>query len=79
MKYVQCLLVKKNKQMVSFIPTNLARVDYVLKLKTRNDSWDDGWVVKEVYKDSERDGVVNLNKISKLHRKATGDDTPKEK
>lgn len=78
-KYVQCLLEKKNERLVSFIPSELARLDGVLKLRNHGDSWDDGWVVREVYWDSQRDDVVNLNKISKLHRRATGDDTPKER
>lgn len=52
--YVQCLLQKKKdnclETYVTFLPLQYAKKGKILKLKSRGqESWDDGWVVTDVY------------------------------
>jgi len=75
--YTQCTLRKKNTYQVSWIPAKFGKVGQVVKLKTKDDKWDDGWVVEtagepDVLPDDSRKAI-------REHRKRTGDALPKIK
>ena len=46
--YRQCTLQKGNTTTVSWIPEEFAKTTKILKLKDRDDVWDDGWRVVQV-------------------------------
>jgi len=52
--YKQCLMIKMISdtgflKQVAWIPSSFAKVGRNLGFKASDDSWDDGWVVKEVW------------------------------
>ena len=46
--YEQCVLSKRNKTTVSWVPINLIKRGAVLKIKEA-DEWSDGWKVIQAY------------------------------
>lgn len=73
--YIQCLLVKDLTSQVSYIPKEFAKQNKTIKLKT-GDDWDEGWLVKEVYHNSETTEPPDWRKLIRGHRKSTGDSLP---
>jgi hypothetical protein len=47
--YSQVMLKNSNKVMVTWIPITFSQVGRVLKLKRSDDTWEEGWVVTEIY------------------------------
>lgn len=50
--FKQCVLQKKlptgHKTTTTYLPVEFAVVEKVIKLKGKNDEWEDGWVVESV-------------------------------
>lgn len=65
--YVQCKLKKENAEEVAFIPLKFASKNKELQIK-KNDEWEDGWKVFEVYSNSKCTKDVAL-KAESEHRK----------
>lgn len=65
--------------MVSWIPSNFAKVNKVLKLKRKED-WEDGWMVVSASENEvDERNLPDYHKSIKGHRKMTGDNMPKMK
>lgn len=76
--YRHCRLVKPvgtcEKVVVSWIPEKFAEVGRVVKLKDDDKTWEDGWVVREVWSSRlPADQVPDFHELSKAHLRATGD------
>ena len=74
--YVQCTLEKGNSQQTSWIPKKFAKLDGVLKLKSEDGKWDNGWVV--ILVGTECEDTPDWRKSVRNHKKRTGDSLPKE-
>lgn len=76
LEYRQCLLVKTEKDstssLVTWIPNKFAILGKILKLR-EDDSWDDGWVVNEIFDSVNEKDLIDPHKIRKVHRSRTGD------
>lgn len=76
MNYVQCLL-KKNllnnviKMKTSWIPEQFANVGKVLKLKNKNNQWNDGWIVEKIFGECDKKTIEENERNYTIHRKAT--------
>ena len=53
--YSQCMLMKKNKLKIAWIPSKFAFIGRMIKIKN-NGIWQDGWKVMNVYKT--RDNII---------------------
>ena len=73
--YSQCTLQKNNIVQISWIPERFAKVGKILKLKSENDIWDNGWVVTFVGNTDEH--IDSPQVAIREHRKRTGDSLPK--
>tara|TARA_Y100000310_G_C20289413_1_gene626492 strand:- start:220 stop:459 length:240 start_codon:yes stop_codon:yes gene_type:complete len=63
------------QSMTSFIPKKFAQLGRVLKLKSDDGVWTNGWVVKLV--GHTMDEPPDLHKSVRQHRERTGDSLPK--
>lgn len=72
--YTQCSLSRKNVSQVSWIPSKLAKVGMILKLK-EDGIWTDGWEVKGT--GSSMENPPDSYNAIKVHRNRTGDSLPK--
>jgi hypothetical protein len=77
--YNQCKLVKENTHQVTWLPEKYAVVGESVKLKQKDGSWSDGWLVVSAGARQPHDEMMNFNKAIKEHRKRTGDSLPKNK
>lgn len=78
--YRQCFLQKNNTYQMSWIPEKFAVKGKIIRLRKEDDTWDDGWVVKEAYSTRlEGDDLPDFHSDIKHHRKNTGDALLKEK
>jgi hypothetical protein len=79
--YTQCRLIKQEEDrkhiQICYIPSKLAKKDNVVKLMRTNGTWDDGWIVTDLY--DQADDIYTARQSRKRHRKNTGDALPKEK
>lgn len=76
--YKQCLLERQNEgsssRQVAWIAENFATVGLVLKIKNKDNSWEDGWVVKNSSSERIEEGnLPDSHACIKAHRKKTGD------
>lgn len=74
---VQCKLSRGQTIQYSALPKRFAEVGKPVSLRAEDGSWEDGWLVAEVY-----GGLVPLidrHVLSKSHLRATGDSLPKKK
>jgi len=81
--YRQCRLVKKLQvgtcHQTSWLPEPFAVVGKVLKLKSTEGKWEEGWVVEAVSQHRRSgDLLPDLHREIKAHRRATGDSMPKQ-
>ena len=67
-KYKQCKLVKGSFTRVAWIPEKFAQVNMILEIKDEGDTWDNGWVVEEVYSTIIRE-TTDINQDKALHNK----------
>jgi hypothetical protein len=78
-KYRQCKLHKNVdgniSEMVTFLPEKFASIGKVVKLKSEDGVWVDGWVVVSAGKLTE--DTPDSKKAIRNHRKNTGDSLPK--
>ncbi len=76
--YNQCKLKKENRYEVSYIPHKYAKQGNVIKIKQDDETWEDGWIVEEVYSELVEEKLLpdSYSEI-KAHRKKTGDAMPK--
>ena len=66
--YKQCLLEKNNKQQIAWLPTVYCKTGKALKLRESTQAgcleklsdWDDGWVIKTVYKETLAENQLDL-------------------
>jgi hypothetical protein len=62
MNYTQCLLSKtiQNKEyvVVAWIPSQFAKVNEIVKIKTPDGQWENGWKVKEIYNQRDEKSVL---------------------
>jgi hypothetical protein len=79
--YCQCRLIKLidkgQLELVSYIPEKYAVVDRILKLKSEDGTWEDGWRVHHVGARVEERLLPDPHDDIKAHRRATGDALPK--
>lgn len=70
---VQCRLRRRNTWTVSWIPEQFAHKGKVLKLKSDNGEWVDGWIVESAGRDGMRtvDQCHIASQFWKKHRAAT--------
>lgn len=77
--YIQCTLEKKMQSgvvyQVCWIPKEFAVLGEVLKLKSENGTWIDGWVVHHI--GTIENIIPDVKKSIRNHRKNTGDSLPK--
>ena len=69
MLYRQCLLSRSNLKMVSWIPSQFAKLGMILRIKERS-TWQEGWKVEEVWSEQDdppnhRDLITTFNLASK--------------
>lgn len=64
---------------ISFIPEEFAVLNNKIKLKNEDDTWDDNWIVSEVYSNTKTKEPPDWRKLIRGHRKNTGDSQPKER
>ena len=74
--YHQCVLEKKlsngTKTTTTFLPKKYSQVGKVIKLKSNDGTWEDGWVVQQVSKDNFNSDYINVASREYLkHRKRT--------
>jgi hypothetical protein len=76
--YTQCTLEQRLQSglvaQTCYIPTKLAILNTVLKIKSENGCWVDGWVVAKIY--STICEIPDIQKSRRQHRKNTGDSLP---
>ena len=73
-KYKQCLLVRDNIQLITWLPDSYAVVGDVVQLK-KGQLWVDGWIVIKVW--GSLATPIHVAKAIRDHRHRTEDDTPK--
>lgn len=83
-RYTQCKLKKKISNgeilLTSYIPSKHAQKGNKVRLKKNGFGFESGWVVVEVYPNSECEekNLPDFHKDIKGHKKQTGDSLPKE-
>lgn len=75
--YRQCQLEKGCTITTSWIPEKFAIKGKCVKLKKKNDEWDDGWTVREVFSKMEARAVENQAHNSDDIWKATSGSCPR--
>lgn len=75
--YKQCSLVNSTRRTVSYLPLKFATRGQAVRLKNKDDTWDDGWTVSAVYGKPRE--LIHFNGISRAHLRATGDSLPKKR
>jgi len=75
LKYTQCLLSKYIDEgcikHVAWIPEKFAKYNKVLKLKCDDNSWNDGWIVQEVYNSKDEKYIFEHERDWAKQRKAS--------
>jgi hypothetical protein len=74
--YRQCEVRRGAAIRLTWIPAEYAVKGRVLRLRD-NGEWSDGWVVREVYPDTERIIAPSPQGEIRRHRRATGDSLPR--
>ena len=74
--YRQCEVRRGPAIRLTWLPASYAINGRVLRLRD-NGEWSDGWVVAEVYPDTERIIAPNPQSEIRRHRKATDDSLPR--
>jgi hypothetical protein len=69
--YTQCALKKKGQADVAWIPTKFANKGNYIKLKQDDGSWDDGWLVEEIYTQQDAQYLIEHARDYKNTRKAS--------
>ncbi len=72
--YRQCELRRGTNVLVTWLPSNFAKVGEVVKLKDV-ETWTDGWQVTQVW--GTLDEPIHVPKAIRDHRHRTEDDAPK--
>lgn len=63
---------------VGWIPEKYSVVNKAVKILKDDETWDDGWIVKEVFAKVEECNLPDSHKEIKAHKKRTGDSMPKD-
>ena len=69
--YRQCFLQKESQSTTSWIPEQFAHLGNVIKLKNKNDGWDDGWKVVGIGIRQAEDLVLDNSQDYKRQRAAS--------
>ena len=78
--YQQCRLRRQNSEQVSFLPLRFAVAGRVVRLKQEDASWEDGWLIADVYgMPTPLDQIHDPHAAVKSHRRATGDSATRAK
>lgn len=83
-KYRQCELRRRSFNGVSYdtylswVPEKYAVAGEVLKIRSEDGAWVDGWVVRAAYPES-TDEPEHFPLVRRMHRRNTGDSMPKQK
>lgn len=75
--YLQCDLVNGVRKTVSYLPVEFAKAGKFVRLKNKDETWDDGWTVLAVYGKPRE--LTHFGGISRAHLRATGDSPRKRK
>jgi hypothetical protein len=77
MFFRQCKLTKCDTIQIGWIPESFATKGRVVKLRDGDGTWDNGWLVAEVYARRDEKYLPDLHKEIRGHRKNTGDSLPR--
>lgn len=83
MRYTQCVLEQNDfqgtvRRLVTYIPSDLAKIAKVLRLMNDDGEWESGWKVVSLGTSIDEEHLPDTHKAIKMHRKRTGDSLPKK-